>query len=354
MKFTANRAALLKAITFASSCSQGRTTLPVLNCLAFTAEFDRLSICGTNLDLWGTAQCEANIADVGGCCIPAALISSFVKSAATGEISIEIVKQRVRVQSGKSKAEIPIMDLAELPKPQNVKGAEIMIPADVFKSNLDQVKRAQSIDPSRQVINSVFAEFKSGKLALVATDGRRLTAVEFECAGDGQYIVPTSVVERLLAVLESGDVKCTFGENQVRFDGSNWTIHGRLIDGSYPNWRQIIPNKIKQTVAVPLEELVSTVRRAKVFTTDKVNCINLEFSRKSLTIRARTPEHEFEETIEDLDAFDFKIACDATYLLDLLAGVKGEIVNLGLIDEMSPIVIKEDTYTGVVMPMRLA
>jgi DNA polymerase III subunit beta len=354
MKFTANRAALLKAITFASSCSQGRTTLPVLNCLAFTAEFDRLSISGTNLDLWGTAQCEANIADVGGCCIPAARLLSFVKDAETDEIAVEIVKERVRLRSGKSKAELPIMDLAEFPKSQNVKGTEIMIPADVFKLNLDQVKRAQPTDQSRPVLNSVFAEFKGGKLTLVATDGRRLSAVEFECAGEGQYIVPTSVVERLLAALESGDVKCTFGENQVRFDGSNWTIHGRLIDGHYPNWRQTIPGNIKQTVAVPLEELVSTVRRAKVFTTEKSSSINLEFSRKSLTIRAQNSEHEFDRIIEDLDAFDFKIACNPTYLLDLLAGVKGEIVNLGLIDELSPIVIKEDTYTGVVMPMRLA
>lgn len=349
MKFKANRKALLSALQFAGSAVANRTTLPVLNCLLIQCEDSRLTAFGTNLDVWTSAECQCS-AEIGAFCAPAELLTRFVQNASGDEVAGELVKKnRLTLRCGSSKAELATMDREEFPAIPKIEGPTVTI-ADL-KARLDSVRRCAHDNPIEMpVLCGVFAEFKDGKLTLMASDGRRAAFTELPSGGDGSYIVPSGLVDR---IAREGEVQCTFGTNQARFSGNDWSVFGKLIDGNYPNLRLVVLKGSKQTVSIPRDDLVSAVRRAVPFTTGKASSVKLEFKGKALTISAGDGDRAIEETIEDIEAQPLAIAVNPEYLLSLVAPIKADLVKLQLTDDKAPLIVREGDYLGVMMPLRL-
>jgi DNA polymerase-3 subunit beta len=203
-------------------------------------------------------------------------------------------------------------------------------------------------------------------MTLVATDGRRLALVDEEVdiseKSSGEFIVPAKAVNELnRLLLDKGDVEIKFGENQASFalkddKGFSVLLITKLIEGNYPNYRQVIPGEPKERIALGREELVQALRRAEIMTSEKANSVKLTFSKNTLTITANSPEvGEARETLAvNYKGNEIAIAFNPRYLIDPLNALAEDEVFIELIDELSPGVLKiNGPFLYVVMPMRL-
>jgi DNA polymerase-3 subunit beta len=226
---------------------------------------------------------------------------------------------------------------------------------------------AISTDESRYVLNGIFMSLKDHKLTMVATDGRRLALVDEEVditdQSQGEFIVPAKAVNELNRLLQpTGEVEIRYGDNQAAFHlkdekGFSVLILTKLIEGNYPNYRQVIPGEAKERVPMVREELLHALRRAEIMTSEKSNSVKLTFTKNNLAITANSPEvGEARESIAvNYKGKDMAIAFNPKYMIDPLNALAEDEVFFELIDELSPGVLKiNGPFLYVVMPMRLS
>jgi len=247
-----------------------------------------------------------------------------------------------------------------LPKFENAK--VVTMRQKDLHDGLRKTAYAISTDETRYVLNGVLFSFKENKLTLVATDGRRLAMLdielEFPRSHEAEIIVPTKAVTELQRLLkDDGEVKISVGSGQIAFDLNNTLLVSKLIEGNYPNYKQVIPSEAKERVTLERETFLNSLRRVSLLASDKSNSIKLNFSKNNIEISANTPE--VGEARESLPVAykgrDFSIAFNPEFLMAPLRNLTEDEVFFDLIDEMSPGVLKIQTpFLYVLMPMRVS
>jgi DNA polymerase-3 subunit beta len=253
------------------------------------------------------------------------------------------------------------------PLPKFKDDKKISLPQETVKNMMRKTSFAVSTDESRYVLNGIFISLKDNKMTMVATDGRRLALVDEEVEisekSSGEFIVPAKAVTELTRLLqEKGSVEIRFGENQTAFElkadnGFSVLLVTKLIEGNYPNYRQVIPGEAKERVPLVREEFVQALRRAEIMTSEKANSVKLTFGKNNLAITANSPEvGEARETLAvNYKGREIAIAFNPRYLIDALNALTEDEVFFELIDELSPGVLKiNGPFLYVVMPMRLS
>ena len=345
-----------------------RTTLPILSNVLLRAEENRLEFTATDLDVTVSCSVEATIKKPGATTLPVKKVYSLINALSSPEIEIEVdEKNASSVRAGSSFYKINGLAAEEFPPIQKFKeNKKITLPQEKLKSMLKKTSFAISTDESRYVLNGIFISLKDHKMTMVATDGRRLALVDEEIElGDttGEFIVPTKAVNELSRLLgDKGEVEIKFTENQVAFSlkndkGFSILIISKLVEGNYPNYRQVIPAETKERVPLIREEFLAALKRAEIMTSDKANSVKLHFTKNNLAITANSPEvGEARESIAvNYKGKEFAIAFNPSYMIDPLTALNSEEVYLELIDELSPGVIKTNApFLYVVMPMRLS
>ncbi len=255
---------------------------------------------------------------------------------------------------------MPEEEFPPLPKFENAKS--VNIPQKALRDGLRKTAYAISTDETRYVLNGVLFSFKDNKLTLVATDGRRLAMLdielEFPRSHEADIIVPTKAVTELQRLLtDDGNVKVSVGSGQVAFDLNKTLLVSKLIEGNYPNYKQVIPGDAKERVTLERETFLNSLRRVSLLTSDKSNSIKLNFSKNNIDITANTPEvGEAKESLPvQYKGREFSIAFNPEFLMAPLRALGEDEVFLDLIDEMSPGVLKIQTpFLYVLMPMRIS
>ena len=204
-------------------------------------------------------------------------------------------------------------------------------------------------------------------MTMVATDGRRLALVDEEAEisekSQGEFIVPAKAVNELNRLLQDkGEVEINFTDNQASFTlkddkGSSVLVVTKLIEGNYPNYRQVIPGEAKERIALVRDEFLHALRRAEIMTSEKSNSVKLAFTKNKLEITANSPEvGEAKESLAiNYKGKDLAIAFNPKYVIDPLNALDNDEVFIELIDELSPGVLKiNGPFLYVVMPMRLS
>jgi DNA polymerase-3 subunit beta len=244
---------------------------------------------------------------------------------------------------------------------------KVSLPQETVKAMMLKTSFAVSTDESRYVLNGIFISLKDHKMTMVATDGRRLALVDGEVdiaeKSGGEFIVPAKAVYELNRLLQDkGDLEIKFGENQASFTmkddkGFSVLVITKLIEGNYPNYRQVIPAETKERVPLNREEFLQALRRAEIMTSEKANSVKLTFGKNNLAITANSPEvGEARETLAvNYKGKEIAIAFNPRYLIDALNALSEDEVFFELIDELSPGVLKiNGPFLYVVMPMRLS
>jgi DNA polymerase-3 subunit beta len=230
-----------------------------------------------------------------------------------------------------------------------------------IKDALRKTAYAISTDETRYVLNGVLFSFKDSRLTMVATDGRRLALVdlevEFPQSDEVEIIVPTKCINELTRLVsENGDLKMMVGQNQIAFDVGSTRLVSKLVEGNYPNYRQVIPTEISERVTLERVNFLAAVHRVSLLASEKSNSVKLILNKNNLEIAANTPDvGEARESIPVVyKGKDITIAFNPEYLMAPLRALPNDEVFLDLIDEMSPGVIKiQSPFLYVLMPMRV-
>ena len=346
-----------------------RTTLPILSNVLLRAEGDRLELTATDLDVTIVCGAEAKVKKPGSTTVPVKKLFGIVRELTNPEIDIEVdEKNACSVRCGASFYKINGLSAEEFPPlPKFKEDKKVVLKQETIKSMMKKTAFAISTDESRYVLNGIFISLKDHKMTMVATDGRRLALVDEEVElsekSQGEFIVPAKAVIELNRLLQDkGEVEIRYSENQAAFTlkdekGFSVLIITKLIEGNYPNYRQVIPSEVKERVSLIREEFFHALRRAEIMTSEKSNSVKLAFGKNNLSITANSPEvGEARESLAiNYKGKEMAIAFNPKYLIDPLTALTNDEVFIELIDELSPGVLKiNGPFLYVVMPMRLS
>jgi len=369
MKLSISKEQLIQGLQAVQNIVSTRTTLPVLSNVLLRAEPTRLDLTATDLDVTISSSVEAAVDKAGAVTLPAKKLFGIIRELPTPQIELDIDdKNNCRIVAGSSYYKINGLAAEEFPPfPKFAENRKITLPQDKLRSLLRKTSFAISTDESRFVLNGIFVSLKDHKVTLVATDGRRLALAEEEVdippSSQGECIIPSKAINELNRLLGTqNDVEIKFTDNQVAFTlqgekGYSTLIISKLIDGNYPNYRQVIPNETKERITLVREELLQALRRAEIMTSEKSNSVKLNFGKNKLEITANTPEvGEAREALAvNYKGNEMAIAFNAAYMMDPLKALDNDEVYLELIDELSPGVLKiNGPFLYVLMPMLMS
>jgi DNA polymerase III subunit beta len=369
MNLTIAKDQILQGLLAVQNVVSARTTLPILSNVLMKAEGNRLEFTATDLDVTVACGVEAGVKKPGATTVPVKKILGIARELSTNEIELEVDDKNVcSLRSGPSYFKIRGLAAEEFPPlPKFKEDRKVTLPQETVRGMLRKTSFAISTDESRYVLNGIFISLKDHKLTMVATDGRRLALVDEEVEvpekSQGEFIVPAKAVNELNRLLqEQGQVEIKYAENQAAFSlsndkGSGVLVVTKLIEGNYPNYRQVIPSETKERVQLVREELLHALRRAEIMTSDKQNSVKMTFGKNNLAITANSPEvGEARESIAiNYKGKEMAIAFNPAYLIDPLSALANDEVFLELTDELSPGVLKiNGPFLYVVMPMRLS
>ena len=369
MNLTITKDQIINGLQAVQNVVSTRTTLPILSNVLLRAEGDRLEFTATDLDVTVVCSVEAKVKKPGASTVPVKKLFGIVREMANSEIDLDVDDKNVcSVRSGASFYKINGLGAEEFPPlPKFKDDKKVVLHQETVKGMLKKTSFAISTDESRYVLNGIFISLKDHKMTMVATDGRRLALVDEEVdvseKSQGEFIVPAKAVQELnRLLLEKGELEIRYSENQASFTlkddkGLSVLVITKLIEGNYPNYRQVIPNEVKERVSLIREEFLHALRRAEIMTSEKSNSVKLAFGKNNLAITANSPEvGEARESLAiNYKGKEMAIAFNPKYLIDPLNSLANDEVFIELIDELSPGVLKiSGPFLYVVMPMRLS
>jgi DNA polymerase-3 subunit beta len=363
MKVKVSQSALLEGLQTVQNVVSLRSTLPILSNVLLTCDKTGMSLTTTDLDLTIRCRIEAEVARPGATTLPARRLFSIVRELAQTTIELEADEKDVATLSCNSSF-FRIIGLSEDEFPPVSLGDgkySFRLGQSVFRDMLRKTGYAASTDETRHVLNGVLLSFKGGKVTLVATDGRRLALVEqeveFPKEAETEMIVPSKAVAELLRTLgDDGDVTIHAKERHVSFEFKHSVVMSKLIEGTYPNYRQVIPAQSEEHVALDRESLLSAIKRVSLVTADRSNAMKLAFTKNKLTLTMATPDvGEARETLTvKYGGKDISVAFNPEYMMEPLRNLTTDEVSMELTDDLSPGVIKcEIPFLYVLMPMRI-
>jgi len=369
MNLTISKEQIINGLRAVQNVVSNRTTLPILSNVLLRAEGDKLELTATDLDVTIACSVEAKVKKPGASTVPVKKLFGIVRELGNSEIDLEVDDKNVcSIRSGASFYKINGLSADEFPPmPKFKEDKKVVIKQETIKSMMKKTSFAISTDESRYVLNGIFVSLKDHKMTMVATDGRRLALVDEEVdvseKSQGEFIAPAKAVNELNRLLtDKGEVEIHYTDNQASFtlkDEKNGSvlIITKLIEGNYPNYRQVIPSEVKERVSLAREEFLHALRRAEIMTSDKSNSVKLTFGKNNLAITANSPEvGEARESIAiNYKGKEMAIAFNPKYMIDPLNALANDEVFIELIDELSPGVLKiNGPFLYVVMQMRLS
>ena len=348
--------------------------MPILSNVLIEAEEGHISLTTTNLDLGIRCRIKADVSEPGGLTLPVRKLATIIRELPQNEIFIETNENnQAKITSGGSNFKIMGISTEEFPPLPTFENRHVFeLPQAEIVGMLKSVSYGQSTDENRYILNGVYFNFADEKLTLVATDGRRLalTALDTEISEDnaGSLILPAKTVAELERLMGKGEkVKIAFNDRQAAFeisiDDSSDTglvdhlyLVSKIVEGNYPNYRQVIPKETEHRVKIERELMLECVHRAALVTSDKSNSVKLKVSKNLLEISGSSAEYgeSHESMAIAYDGPEVQVAFNPQFLIEPLKALTKDEVFFEFKDELSPGLFKTlDNFICVVMPLRL-
>ena len=376
MKFRCERDSLVEVLATAGRAVGTRSSAQVvLSGLRIETVGNRLSVIGTDLDLTVHVSTEAiGIAD-GVCVAPAKLLADIVRSLEPGAVTIEAQGEKVEIGAARSRFSLrtfPAADFPTLPEPPD---PATFLPAGGLASALHQVVRAASGDDARPLLTGVLIAPEGNGVRLVATDSYRLALRDIEgsdaFSGTSQILVPARALSELqrLSALGSGAksegegeapvVGLSIGDHDVTFTAGEVKVSTRLLDGTYPDYRQLIPAEYPNRLHVGKDSLLDALRRVRLLVRDNTTPVRLAMRQAGVDLTVVSQEvGDASETVDaDFEGTDLTIAFNPTYLIDGVEAVSGDEVVLETVDATKPATVRaaeETNFRYLLMPVRVS
>lgn len=367
MEITIIQKRLAKALSIMSRVAlNSRTGLPILNNVLLRAEGNQLTLTATNLELATVSYLTAKVEKEGTITVPARLMAEFVANLPKDDdVNISTKDGKMTVSAGKYKSTINGIaadDFPELPKIDEKKAVQFRVGVDVLKESINEVSVAASNDMTRPALTGVYFNTFDGALYMAATDGYRLTDKRFidEVKSEVKAIVPASALQEVLRSISDDveEVEIMFDETQVRFLIGDVEVMSKLIDGSFPDYRQLIPKNTEIEVEVDRNELLRMVKVAALFARDSGGSVVCETKSAEGVFSVGAVASELGENKTDLKVevdSDGKVTVNSRFLMDALNVLLVDKIRFGFSGKLTPVVLRgvgSDNYTHLVMPLR--
>lgn len=362
MKFALAKQVLLEGLNKVVGVVSTRPSMPILSNVLLDVTDGKLTLTTTNMEITivTTVECQS-VATPGAITLPAKKFHSIINAMHDGEVSIESVGNAVSISCNRAHFRLnglPANEFPPLPEPREAR--EFKIPQATLARGIRLTEFAISNDNSRYVLNGIYTIFDDGKLSLVATDGRRLALFETELDFPGDQPSTCDIPSRSVAEIhrllgEKGDVIMQLSSNQASFRFEDTYLVTKLIDGNYPNYRQVIPSHYNERIRMSAQDLSETVRRVSLLSPGGTSC-NVTFQLSPGTIEVKSASAELGEANEsmpiDYNGRELSITFNADFITSALKAVGNQDMVLDLIDQTSPGLIRVDNeFLYVIMPM---
>lgn len=365
MKFSSARESILGLLQSVIGVVERRQTMPVLANVLVVVKGDQVSITATDLEVELVAKGSADVQQGGEVTIPGRKLFDIVKALPdAAQVTLSVEGERATVRSGKSRFTLSTLPASEFPTVEDIRGQQsLTIGQPALKKLLEKTHFSMAQQDVRYYLNGMLLESDGKTLKTVATDGHRLAyceaTMDTQASGLQQVIVPRKGVLELQRLLTGEDaVELVVGTNHVRAQIGNIRFTSKLIDGRFPEYGRVIPTNPTKKVGADRDALRAALQRAAILSNEKYRGIRLSAKAGVLTLQAHNPEQE--EAEEELEVTysgdEMEIGFNVNYLLDALAAIDGDQVELGLTDANSSCLVTAPSMPEakyVVMPMRL-
>jgi len=362
MKLTLNHNNLKKAVMLAERIIGRNVSLPVLSNFLFKTDNGRLRISATNLEMGITCWVGAKIEEVGELTVPARVLADLINSISEDKISLASKENTLIISASGYKTTILGGDSKEFPIIPRIKDAQtIQIPADILAGCLSSVVDSIALSESRPELAGIYINFSREGIIFAATDSFRLTEqiVKQKNAVTGAFILPRPAVNEVIKIASSSEdgVIISFNPNQASFNTHDFEFVSRLIDGTYPEYKKVIPDKVVSRVTVAKGELEKSTQIAGIFSSN-ISDIKIEAVKDKLKLSAKNPNKgDTQLTVgAELKNENFEISINYRYLLDGLKIMPSPKVDILFTGNNSPLIIRPhgvaEQITYLIMPLR--
>jgi len=371
MKLSCLQENLNKGLSIVGRAVATRTTLPITNNVLLTTDGSRLKLAATNLEIAISCWIGAMVEQEGAITVPARLITEFVNSLPNDKIDLELSERTLELRCARFEARISGIDAEDFPPvPQISDGVSYQIEPDALRTAISQVVFATASEDTRPVLTGVCCEFEGDTLTLAAADGFRLAVYKASLAKPAgekmEIIIPGRTLGELARLLaeqeEAVEIAINQNKNQVLFRLKDVDIVSQLIQGTFPNYKQLIPQSYSTRAIIGTGEFLRATKTASIFARDGSGIVRIQVNPAEESVPAKMSISASSEQLGDdkgeidieVEGEAAKIAFNGKYILDVLNVLREGQVALEATTSSSPGVIRpigSDNYIHIVMPM---
>ena len=367
MNLTCGREELLEAIMVCQRAISAKSMLPILSGVLFKSDKKTLNLSATDLEISIRKTLNIEAKEGGAVVIPARLITDILSSLETENVELSLIKDKAQLElkAGDSKFTLNVYFEEDFPKiPEAEKGTACTIKSADFNKATKEVVKAASRDEGKPVLTGALVEITKDTLRMVATDSYRLalceTGISEGPAEDISIIVPAKSLRelsRIISAKSGGSVSISLTENQAIFKTDETELISRLIDGEFPNYKQIIPEGYEKVIKMDREKATGCIRRTAILAQ---NNAPIRFTATNGQAVISSSTQDVGEAIEKMEieysGDEIKMAFNHEYLLDGITSVDEESVALEVTDPLKPAMVKpvkDKSFQYLIMPVRL-
>jgi len=365
MKLICTQENLARGLQLVSHIASKNISLPILSNVMIEAKKGDIKLSTTNLEMGVVCKVRGKVEKEGSFTVQAKTLSDYINLLPKENITLELVEQSLKIHSENSKTTMKGMEASEFPLIPQVDAAEtIEIKGKKLKEALSAVSFAVSYDETRPEINGVYFDFNEKQLILAATDSYRLAEKVVELdnqAPQKGFIVPIKTIQELSRIIDEDEeqIQIKISDNQILFAASGAQLSSRLIEGQYPDYKQIIPSEHKTSVVLDTSEFINTVKRASLFCKAGSNDILLKFlpDAKEIHVSANNlqiGESEAKQAAE-IDGQENDIIFNYRFLLEGLQNIEEAQCVININTNTNPGLLKpknNDDYVYIIMPIK--
>ncbi|MDR2063556.1 MAG: DNA polymerase III subunit beta [Candidatus Nomurabacteria bacterium] len=365
MELEISQEKLEKALSITNKIAGSKTILPILNNILLRTDKNNLIVTSTNLEIASQEYLSANIKKQGVITVPSKILTEFVANLPEGQVKLVEKNHQLQVSSGNYKSTIIGMladEFPELPTLDEKVAVDFEVAVDDFEDAVSGVVIAASNDTTRPSITGVYFNSFKGELFVAATDGYRLSEKKLLNKIDSEIkvIIPVAALQEVLRSVdkETEKIKILIDDSQVKFQFGLVEITSKLINGSFPDYRQLMPKENDINLVLDKDEMVRVVKLAGLFSRDSGGTITIETNKQENKVSIKSVASEIGENSSDIKTeveMDGKVSLNSKFILDALNVISEEKVRVGFSDKVKPVVIKNaasDNYVHIIMPIQ--
>lgn len=364
MKIKCTKSDLLTGVNVVQRAVSSKSTLPILQGIKLRAENNKLFFEATDLEIGIRSSFDVEIIEEGIIVLPSRLFSEIVRKLPDCEVTLESTNKITNINYFGSSFTINGYDPEEFPEIGDIPADdEINLPADIFKNMIKQTVFACATEESRPVFTGILLHLEEENLALVGTDTHRLALATAKILGNEQKfkgIIPAKSMQEIYRLLQDDDsLKIYCSKSRVFFSFGSVQIQARLIEGQFPNYRQVIPQKCNTKLLINTRNFMDMVERASLLSKDnliKTGSVRINIESSVLKINQFSEAGKIsEEMTISQEGEDVSISFNAKYILDVLKIINSENIVMETSGSVNPCIFRpenNDDYLCLVLPLR--